>query len=192
MRRKLDLLAEDRVRLPDVEALSELREDIVRAAYVEGDFVFTGGLRRNYYFDKYLFETRPAILRRLGRFLAELVPRDTDRLAAPALGAVALGTVVSLELGLPLVIVRPEAETGSPRAIEGELYAGEEVSLIEDVVVTGNRALRAASRVSAADARVRSIVTVLDRREGASERFADASMDYFHLFRPEDLGVEDG
>ena len=91
------------------------------------------------HFDKYLFETRPAIMRRLGRFLADLVPRDTDRLAAPALGAMALGTAVSLELGLPLVIVRPDSEPGSSRAIEWELYAQEEVTLIEDMVVTGDR-----------------------------------------------------
>src|SRR5919202_4520866 len=97
MRRRLDLLADRRVRLPHDEALEELRADIVRAAYVEGDFVLTGGLRRSYYFDKYLFETRPAILRRLWLLLADLVPRDTDRLAAPVLGAVALGTAVSLE-----------------------------------------------------------------------------------------------
>ena len=190
MRRQLDLLAEHRVRLPRAEALAELREDIVRAAYVEGDFVLTGGLRRGYYFDKYLFETRPAILRRLGRFLADLVPRDTDRLAAPALGAVALGTAVSLELGLPLVIVRPDSEPASSRAIEGEVYADEEVTLVEDVVVTGSRALRAASRVSDVGARVGHIVAVLDRREGAAERFADASIGYSHLFTPEELGIE--
>src|ERR671912_675087 len=120
MRRNLDLLAERRVRLPRSEALAELRADIVRAAYVEGDFVLADGLRTNYYFDKYLFETRPAILRRLGRFLADLVPREAERLAAPALGAVALGTAVSLELGLPLVIVRLDREEGSTRTIPGE------------------------------------------------------------------------
>jgi orotate phosphoribosyltransferase len=190
MRRRLDLLANRRVSLPHDEALAELRADIVRAAYVEGDFVLTGGLRRGYYFDKYLFETRPAILRRLGRFLAELVPQETDRLAAPALGAVALGTTVSLELGLPLVIVRPDAEPGSERAIEGEIYTDEEVTLIEDVVVTGNRALRASSRVSDTGAKVRHVVAVLDRREGAAERFADASIDYYHLFTPEELGID--
>ena len=189
MRRSLDLLAEHRVRLPREEALAELRDDIVRAAYVEGDFVLTGGLRRSYYFDKYLFETRPSILRRLGRFLAGLVPRETDRLAAPALGAVALGTAVSLELGLPLVIVRPDSEPGSSRGIEGELYAQEKVTLIEDVAVTGDRALRAASRVSGVGARVGHIVAVLDRREGAAERFADTSIGYSHQFTPQELGI---
>jgi len=190
MRRSLDLLSERRVSLPRDEALAELRADIVRAAYIEGDFVFASGLRRSYYFDKYLFETRPAILRRLGRFLAELVPRETERLAAPALGAVALGTALSLELGLPLVIVRPDAEPGSPRSVEGELYADENVMLVEDVVVTGGRAMRAISRIENAGARARHVVAVLDRREGAAASFEEASIGYSHLFVPEDLGVE--
>ncbi|HZG62473.1 MAG TPA: phosphoribosyltransferase family protein [Rubrobacteraceae bacterium] len=189
MRRRIDLLSEHRLRLPREESLAELRADIVRAAYVEGDFIFSGGLRRRYYFDKYLFETRPAILRRLTRFLAELVPEGTERLAAPALGAVALGTALSLELGLPLVIVRPEAEPGSPRAVEGELYAAETVTLIEDVVVTGGRALRAISRVRAAGANARHVVAVLDRREGAEERLTESSVGYKHLFVPDELGI---
>src|SRR5436305_4884361 len=119
------MLAESRVRLPEAIALEELRADIMRVAYVTGEFELSRGMRRSYYFDKYAFQTRPAILRRLGTFLAELVPRDADRLAAAALGAVALGTAVSLELGLPLVIVRPDVESGSARAFEGELYPDE-------------------------------------------------------------------
>lgn len=190
MRRQLDLLSERRVSLPRDEALSELRADMVRAAYVEGDFVLSSGLRRDYYFDKYLFETRPAILRRLGRFLADVVPQNTDRLAAPALGTVALGTAVSLELGLPFVIVRSDAEPGHPCTIEGELYAGEEVTLIEDVVVTGGRAMRSVERIAAAGARVRNVVAVLDRREGAARRFEEAAIGYEFLFVPEDLGID--
>lgn len=191
MRKSIDLLANRRVRLPRRESLLELRADIVRAAYMEGDYVLTGGLQRGYYFDKYLFETRPAVLRRLSRFLADLVPQQTDRLAAPALGAVALGTAVSLELGLPLVIVRPEVESSSQRAVEGEVYVGEKVTLIEDVIVTGTRATRAASCLDEVGAKVSSIVAVLDRREGAAEHFADASISYYHLFTPEELGISE-
>jgi orotate phosphoribosyltransferase len=189
MRRQIDLLADRRVSLPRDESLAELRADIVRAAYVEGDFVLSSGLRSDYYFDKYLFETRPAILRRLGRFLADLVPQNTDRLAAPALGTVALGTAISLELGLPLVIVRSDASSAPHRAVEGELYANEEITLIEDVVVTGGRAMRAASHVADLGAQVRNIVAVLDRGEGGAERFEEASIGYKYLFTPDELGI---
>jgi orotate phosphoribosyltransferase len=190
--RRIDLLARDRVRLPRDVALRELRHDIVRASYIEGEFNLSGGLRREYYLDKYLFETRPALLRRVARFMGELVPRTTDRLAAPALGAVALGTAVSLELGLPLVIVRPEVEAHPRRALKGELYPGETLTLIEDVIVTGTRALSAVKRIAEAEARVGTVISVLDRDEGARERFGDASINYKYLFEPGDLGIDGG
>lgn len=189
MSASLDLLAESRVRLSREATVRELIGDIMRVAYVKGDFQLAEGIRRDYYFDKYAFQTRPAILRRLGRLLAELVPRDTARLAAPALGAVALGTAVSLELGLPLVIVRADAGPEHERPLEGELYADEHVTLVEDVVVTGDRASRAVAHVRGAGARVPCIVTVLDRCEGAAARFAEESIDYRSLFTPKELGI---
>src|SRR6266699_943664 len=100
--------------------LARLAADLVAAAWLEGDFVLSSGRRSKYYLDKYLFETQPGILRRVGRHLAELVPASTKRLAAPELGAVLLGAAVSLELDLPLVLVRKQPkEYGTRRGIEG-------------------------------------------------------------------------
>ena|SRR5438034_248497 len=102
--------------------LARLAADVVAAAWLEGDFVLRSGRRSRYYLDKYRFETVPGILRRVGRHLAELVPAGTQRLAAPELGAVLLGAAVSLELDLPLVLVRKEAKAyGTERALEGVL-----------------------------------------------------------------------
>ena len=44
----------------------ELAGALREAAYLEGDFVLRSGRRSKYYLDKYLFETRPDILRPLG------------------------------------------------------------------------------------------------------------------------------
>src|SRR5947209_13614350 len=141
------------------------------AAWLEGDFVLRSGRRSRYYFDKYLFETQPSILRRAGRALAHLVPPQTQRLAAPELGAVLLGGAVSLELDLPLVLVRKEAkEHGTGRALEGVLEAGDRVTVIEDVLTTGGEAIRAIEQVQAAGGTVVGLVAVLDREEGAAER----------------------
>ncbi len=52
----------------------EVGSDIVAAAYLRGDFVLTSGEHSDYYFDKYLFETKPTILRRLADMLAEKPP----------------------------------------------------------------------------------------------------------------------
>lgn len=170
--------------------LEELGRDLVNAAYLRGDFVLSSGLRSSFFFDKYLFETKPGILRRLASFLAELLPTGTERIAAPELGGVAIGTAVSLETGLPFVIVKKHGgEYSVQRTVEGELYARERVAIIEDILTTGAAALRAASQVRAMNADVVKIVGVLDREEGAVQRIAAAGIEYETLFRRSELGV---
>jgi len=186
----IDLIALGRVPRDRAEELRELAADVVQASYLKGDFLLTAGNRSSYYFDKYLFETKPAILRRLGRFLADLVPADTDRVAAPELGAVLLGGAVCMELGLPLVIVKKEAQQyGAGRPIEGELHPGERVCLIDDVVTTGTQVVRAARKISELGAVVGDVVVALDREEGGEDRIAEAGIRYRPLFRKRDLNL---
>ena len=173
---------------PQSAELEALARDVVAAAWLEGDFVLSSGRRSRYYLDKYLFETQPGILRRVGRHLGDLVPAGTTRLAAPELGAVLLGAAVSLELDLPLVLVRKEAKGyGTQRAIEGVLEAGDRVTVIEDVLTTGGEAIRAIEKVRAAGGTVVALIAVLDREEGAAEALRDAAVPFTPLFRRSDL-----
>src|SRR5579884_3572011 len=167
--------------------LRELARDLVHAACLRGEFLLSGGTRSTYYFDKYLFVTRPSILRRLGRFLAELVPLDTDRIAVSELGAVPLGAAVSMEVGLPFVIVKEES---APRPVEGELHRGERVVVVEDVVNTGSQALRAVRRLGDAGAVVTAVVAVIDREEGGEQRMNSAGLRYLPLFRKTELPLD--
>lgn len=168
--------------------LEQLARDMVAVAWLEGDFVLRSGRRSRYYFDKYLFETQPSILRRVGRELARLVPPGTQRLAAPELGAVLLGGAVSMELDLPLVLVRKEAkEHGTGRSLEGVLEPGDRVTVIEDVLTTGGAALDAVEKVRAAGGEVLAVVGVLDREEGAAQAFQRLGVPLHPLFRRSDL-----
>jgi orotate phosphoribosyltransferase len=174
---------------PDRAALAR---DLVDVAYLRGDFVLSSGARSSVYFDKYLFETKPAILRQVATLLAERVPAGVDRLAGPALGAVALATAVSLETGLPFVIVRPaQKEHGTHRSIEGELHAGERVLVIEDVITTAAQAIRAAREVETAGGEVAGILGVLDREAGGPANIAAAGYRFDALFRLSELPVGD-
>jgi orotate phosphoribosyltransferase len=161
---------------------------VVAAAWLEGDFVLRSGRRSRYYFDKYLFETQPGILRRVGRELAALVPAGTRRLAAPELGAVLLGGAVSLELDLPLVLVRKEAKGyGTSRALEGVLDPGDRVTVIEDVLTTGGAAIDAVHKLREAGAEVVHLLAVLDREEGAAGNLAELGVPFTPLFTTADL-----
>ena len=171
-------------------ALSEVGRDLVAAAYLEGDFVLSSGRRSRYYFDKYLFETKPAILSRLAELLAGSVPAGTDRLAGPELGAVALAAAVSLRTGLPFVIVKKQSKDYATRkTIEGELHPGDRVVVVEDILTTGAAAVRAADALREAGAEVLKILAVVDREEGAAESMAAAGYAFEPLFRRSELGV---
>ena len=172
----------------DREALAR---ELVAASYLKGDFVLRSGRRSNRYFDKFLFETDPALLKRIGAELARLVPAETQRLAAPELGAVLLGGAVSLETGLPLVLVRKEPKGyGTAKQLEGRFHAGERVTVIEDVVTTGGDSLRSIEALRAAALDVIHLVVVLDRGEGGEENIREARIPYSPLFRIQDLPLD--
>jgi len=168
-----------------------LARELVQASYLKGDFVLRSGKRSNRYFDKFLFETDPALLKRIGRHLAELVPKATQRLAAPELGAVLLGGAVSMETGLPLVLVRKQPKGyGTAKQLEGRYEPGERVTVIEDVVTTGGDSLRSAQVLRDAGLDVIHLVVVLDRGEGGEESIRGAGIPYSPLFRIQDLELD--
>jgi orotate phosphoribosyltransferase len=168
-----------------------LARELVKASYLKGDFVLRSGRRSDRYFDKFLFETEPALLKEIGRHLAALVPQQTQRLAAPELGAVLLGGAVSMETGLPLLLVRKEPKGyGTSKQLEGRFERDERVTVIEDVVTTGGDSLRSVEALRAARLEVIHLVVVLDRGEGGEENIRDAGIPYSPLFRVQDLQLD--
>src|SRR5579859_7347462 len=149
------------------ETHAALGRDLVDAAVLRGDFLLRSGARSSYYIDKYLFTTRPDLLRRIAAELAALLPDGVQRLAGPVLGAVPLVTALSLHTGLPSLIVRVEKhkEYGTNKQIEGVLVAGERVVIVEDVVTTGGAALSAVEVLRAAGADVVGALVVVDREQ---------------------------
>jgi len=174
-----------------IDERETLARDLVTASYLKGDFVLRSGKRSNRYFDKFLFETDPELLRRLGKHLSSLVPLTTQRLAAPELGAVLLGGAVSMETGLPLVLVRKEPKGyGTSKQIEGRMERGDRITVIEDVVTTGGDSLRSAQVLRDAGADVIHLVVVLDRGEGGENNIRNAGIPYSPLFRIADLELD--
>jgi orotate phosphoribosyltransferase len=84
--------------------------------------------------------------------------------------------------------VRKQAKDhGSRSLIEGQLNPDDRVVILDDVLTTGNSALRAAEAVEAAGARVLRIVCIVDRLQGAAETLR--RFDFRPLFTLQDLGL---
>lgn len=179
--------------MAEAGADGSLAARVREAALLEGDFVLSSGKRSRYYVDKYLFSTEPGLLLALAKALADSLPRGVERLAGVELGAVPLVAAVSMQTGLPYVIVRKDAKGyGTAKGIEGrDLGPGERVALVEDVVTTGTQVLRAAGVLRQTGAEVASVVAVLDRRKpGDADARTLGGYPFEAVLRMEDLGVE--
>jgi orotate phosphoribosyltransferase len=170
----------------------ELARKIKEVSYLEGDFVLSSGRRSKYYLDKYLFETNPEILKALAKEMAKLLPKkgEFERLAGPEIGAIPLAAALSLETGVPYVIVRKaEKEYGTSKAIEGALKPDERVVLVEDIMTTGGQAIKAAQRIESLGGKVILLLGVIDREEGAREAVEKAGFKFKAVFTKSELGI---
>ena len=174
----------------------ELGKQLLRTAYLEGDFILRSGRHSKYYLDKYLFETDPWVLRGIVTEMAMMI-RDKlagggvySRLAAPELGGVVLGAGLSLELGIPLLLVRKAAKDyGTSKRIEGRFGAGDKVAVVEDIVTSAGAAIQAAEALREAGLTVEDLYCVVDREEGGREAAATAGLTLWPLFTSSELGI---
>ena len=87
---------------------AELIAEINAISRLTGLFTLRSGQSATEYFDKYRFESSPALLGRIAEALVPLLPAGTEVLAGLELGGVPIATALSLRTGLPVVFVTGE------------------------------------------------------------------------------------
>jgi orotate phosphoribosyltransferase len=169
-----------------IDLASRLRE----VALLEGEFILRSGKISRYYFDKYIFEGTPDVLRAVAEAMAKILPPDTKQLAGIELGGIPLVTAVSLVTGIPAIFVRKTAkEYGTAKLFEGARVEGAPVLIIEDVVTTGGASLDAAKRLREEGIEVLGVIAVLDRKQGGEAAYAEAGIPFKALFNREEIGM---
>jgi orotate phosphoribosyltransferase len=166
----------------------ELARRIADVALLHGTFTLRSGRTSNYYLDKYLFSTQPAILRELGPMFAAALPEGTTKLAGAELGGIPLVTVASLASELPCVFIRnAKKDYGTAKQLEGTLEPTDRVVIVEDIATTGGQVLEAAATIRETGAQVLAIIATIDRLEGARENIEAAGYQFASLFTVNDL-----
>ena len=161
--------------------------DLARAIYershLQGDFLLRSGQRSSVYFDKYLFECEPALLRRIADRMAQLVPSDAEVLAGLELGGIPLVTALGLATGMPMAFVRKKAKSyGTCKLAEGAPIEGRRVVVIEDVVTSGGQVAESIAALIERGARVDFALCVIDREQGGRELLASNGVELRSLF----------
>jgi orotate phosphoribosyltransferase len=146
-----------------------LARRIYDTCHLTGSFRLRSGQTSNEYFDKYLFESEPALLRDIAEAMVPLVP-DCDALAGMEMGGIPIATMMSQLTGLPTVFVRKKAkEYGTGKAAEGGPVEGRRIVVVEDVVTTGGALIESCAALRAAGAVVETVVCAIDRQQGGAE-----------------------
>jgi orotate phosphoribosyltransferase len=167
---------------------SRLAADINTIARLRGAFKLRSGQTSDEYFDKYRFESDPALLRRIALRMLSLVPREAEVLAGLELGGVPIATAMSLESGLPAVFVRKKAKDyGTCQAVEGADIKGRKIAIIEDVITTGGAVADAVPLIGAAGGQVIGVVCAIWRGEGRPHIAAAPQLAVFPALTRDDL-----
>jgi orotate phosphoribosyltransferase len=131
--------------------LAWLRKMIVERALTRGDYVLSGGVRSDYYIDKFRLFSDPHVLRRIARlFVPMLTELNPDIIAGTELGGVVIATAVSQMSGVPMIAVRKTPKGYGAFAdefVEGPYEAGQHILLVEDVVTSGRELLASKKRL---------------------------------------------
>jgi orotate phosphoribosyltransferase len=163
-------------------------------AYKEGDFVLSSGQRSTYYINCKPVTLDPNGALAVGRLLLNKLPMDTQAVAGLTLGADPIVSAVSVVSAyenrpLPALIIRKEAKGhGTMAYIEGPtLVPGAKVVVLEDVVTTGQSALKAVERLRGAGYSVEQVIALVDRQQGGAELYQSVGLKFEAVFSIGDI-----
>jgi len=135
-------------RIPELRWLHKI---IVERAITRGEYLLSGGVRSDYYIDKFRLFSDPQVLRRIARLFAPIVSETSpDLIGGTELGGVIIATAVSQMSGIPMIVVRKKPKQYGAFAdeyVEGPFESGQRVLLLEDVVTSGREVLAARARL---------------------------------------------
>jgi len=156
-----------------------------------GDFTLASGAKSTYYIDIKKASTRPAVLSLIAKEMARRMDElglKPDRVAGVVLGSIPLATALSLETGIPLLMVRKERKDhGTGKLVEGDMKEGDSVLVIEDVVTTAGSSMKAIEALRGEGAVVERAFSVIDREGGGEQNLASIGVKLIALVKGSDM-----
>ena len=142
-------------------------------------FTWASGWRSPIYCDNRITLSYPAIRTYIRQNLANLIQDEygsVGLIAGVATAGIPQGVLVAQELGLPFAYVRSKPkEHGTASLIEGEIFQGQRVVVVEDLISTGKSSLQAVQALREAGCDVAGLVAIFSYGfDSAAENFKEA------------------
>lgn len=167
---------------------AELGKKIYEISNIKGEFTLRSGQIATEYFDKYLFEANPTVLRAIAEQMTSILPETFDQLAGLEMGGIPIVTALSMHTGIPALFVRKEAkEYGTCKLAEGSNIDSATLVIIEDVVTSGGAVIDAVTELRQRGAVVNQVCCVIDRESTGRANFEALGLTFVPLFTKSEL-----
>jgi orotate phosphoribosyltransferase len=176
------------------EAREELRQLIKSQSLLFGDFTLASGQKSNFFLDlkKTMFHPQGAAL--AAEIILDMIRDDTDveYVGGLEIGAIPIAVAVAArswpQRPIKAFFVRKAVKDhGAAKLIDGQFRPGAPVILFEDVITTGGSVMKAVQAVRDQGCRVKKILTIVDRLEGATENLKREGLELVSIFTMDEL-----
>ncbi len=166
----------------------KLAKSIYAISNIKGEFLLRSGQKSNEYFDKYLFEARPEMLKQIAKHIIKRLPDGFDCFGGLEMGGIPIATMVAHYSNKPCLFIRKNAkEYGTCKYAEGGEIKNKRILIIEDVVTSGGAVLDAVGKLRNDRAIVEKVICVIDRQSGGKEKLKEYGLELISLFTKEEL-----
>ena len=184
----------NKISMDKAELRNRLLDLILEKCFRLGTFTLASGRKSEYYIDGRIASLHPEGAYCIGKlFIDWCIEHGADAVGGLTLGADPIvGAIVALSHSSPrplrgFIVRKKQKDHGTGKLVEGDIHEGDTVVIVEDVVTTGASAMDAANAATAAGARVKAVLAVVDREEGGAEVFAKEGLIFIPLFTASEL-----
>lgn len=152
-----------------------------------GDFTLASGKKSSYYIDLRLIASYPHIFRKMIMHLQKLISEKTgfdnfDCIATVPTGGLVIASALAFEILKPLVYIRDKPkEYGTSKSIEGHIFDGQKMLLVDDVATTGGSIVKAIEKLKDAGTLVSDSYVIINRMEGADKALEEKGVKMHQL-----------
>jgi len=158
-----------------------------------GTFKLTSGEISPYYMDLRIVPSFPDAFKKICDLYMELITAEIgvdgfDRIAGIPTAGISFASIAAYHLKKPFLYVRStEREHGRGRQVEGILFPGDRVLLMDDLITKGGSILKAAEAVRAEGGVVTDAVVLMDREENGKQNLAKDGIKLHYLLTTSEL-----
>lgn len=143
-----------------------------------GVFKLTSGKLSPYYVDLRIIPSFPKALRRIIDFYellaAEELKGGFDKIAGVPTSGIPFAAILAYKMDKPFIYLRKEKKThGMERRVEGLLFPGEDVLIVDDLITTGKSMGEAVEAIRGEGGEATDALVLIDREEGGEEKLRE-------------------